>query len=214
MRRGGLLVALFALLACGPAAATGSWGGDIPATRQAGTRSPAALQTQSATGSAADSVPDDLDTRVKAIASRLRCPECRAQSVAESNSRISRAMREEIRDRLLAGETPEQIEAFFLESYGDFILLQPRARGLNLLVYALPVVAFLVGLTVFALVLRRRNDAYAVGGGSREGPRPTAGQEARTAREDADPTAGDPLAPEDREWLERAIRGERPPPRG
>ena len=179
MRRGGLLAALFALLACGPAAATGSWGGDIPATRQAGTRSPAALQTQSATGSAADSVPDDLDTRVKAIASRLRCPECRAQSVAESNSRISRAM-----------------------------------RGLNLLVYALPVVAFLVGLTVFALVLRRRNDAYAVGGGSREGPRPTAGQEARTAREDADPTAGDPLAPEDREWLERAIRGERPPPRG
>lgn len=139
-------------------------------------------------GTAADARDARLDALTAEIASRLRCLVCRGQSVAESSAQLAREMQTEIRERLGRRETPEEIIDFFVESYGEWILLRPPPRGVNLLVYILPAAAFLLGLAGVWWWLRSR--------------RPEPGPTGATRRDDVD----DGLAPEDRAWLEAAIR--------
>ena len=89
------------------------------------------------------------------IASRLRCVVCQNLSVADSPSEMAQQMRGLVRERLAAGDSREQVIQFFVERYGEWILLEPRREGFTLLVWVAPVVAVLAGLVVVALVLRR-----------------------------------------------------------
>ena len=92
---------------------------------------------------------------VREIGADLRCVVCQSLSVADSPSETAHQMREIIRERLRAGETPEQIRAYFVEKYGLWILLAPPRQGFNLLVWVAPFAALLGGLVVVAFVLRR-----------------------------------------------------------
>lgn len=96
-----------------------------------------------------------LDARVFEIADKLRCPVCVSESVAQSSSPTSIQMREMIKEQLEQGRSEAEILAFFQERYDDWILLDPPKRGLHLLVWILPAVAGLVGLTTLALLLTR-----------------------------------------------------------
>ena len=89
------------------------------------------------------------------IASQLRCVVCQNLSVADSPSEMAQQMRAIIRERLAAGETPDQVVQYFVERYGEWILLAPRRRGFTLLVWLLPPLALLAGLGVLAIVLRK-----------------------------------------------------------
>src|SRR5262245_58601346 len=64
-------------------------------------------------------------------------------------------MRGVIRERLAAGETPDQIKAYFVEKYGEWILLAPPRRGFTLLVWIVPYAALLVGVLIVIVVVRR-----------------------------------------------------------
>ena len=92
-----------------------------------------------------DPAEEALDALAAEVASGLRCPVCRNQSIVESNAELSREMQAVVRDRLAAGETPAEVEAYFVSRYGEWILLKPQARGINLLVYGLPVVVLVLG---------------------------------------------------------------------
>lgn len=96
-----------------------------------------------------------LEDRVRAVAAELRCPVCQNLSVADSPSDMAEEMRGLIREQLAAGKTPEEVKAYFLEKYGDWILLSPRARGLGLLVWLGPFAAAGAGLVVAGLAIRR-----------------------------------------------------------
>lgn len=90
------------------------------------------------------------------IASGLRCPVCRNLSVADSPSPLAEEMRAAIADRLKAGETPDEIRAYFADRYGEWILLNPRARGLGWLIWAGPPLALGLGaLAVWRLIKTR-----------------------------------------------------------
>jgi cytochrome c-type biogenesis protein CcmH len=130
-----------------------------------------------------DPVAAALDSKAADIAAMLRCPVCRGQSVVESNSSIAQEMQSVIRERLGEGQTEEEILAYFVGSYGDWIILKPRAIGLNLLVYVLPVVALVLGGIWLATRLRK----WSANGS--ETPATSAG-----------------LDDEDERWLEEAIR--------
>jgi cytochrome c-type biogenesis protein CcmH len=95
------------------------------------------------------------DQQVYAVASELRCVVCQNLSVADSPSEMANQMRAIVRERLAAGETPAQVRQYFVERYGDWILLAPPRRGFALVVWLAPLAAVLVGLTLAALLLRR-----------------------------------------------------------
>jgi cytochrome c-type biogenesis protein CcmH len=97
----------------------------------------------------------DRDEQVRRIAAQLRCPVCQNLSVADSPSELAQEMRGVIREQLEAGRSPEEITAYFLEKYGDWILLSPRPRGLSLLLWLAPFAAAAVGLVIAGLAIRR-----------------------------------------------------------
>jgi cytochrome c-type biogenesis protein CcmH len=90
-----------------------------------------------------------------------------------------------VRDRLEAGETQEEIEAYFVSRYGEWILLQPQARGINLLVYGLPLLVLVLGF----FLARNRLRKWA-----------RAGEDSVAADGPAD------LGAEDEQWLRDALR--------
>ncbi len=102
-----------------------------------------------------------LDARTKALASELRCPVCQGLSLQDSPSELAQQMRAVIRDQLRAGRTPEQVRAYFVSKYGEWILLQPEAHGFNLAVYILPVLGLLIGGFVIVRAARRWTRAAA-----------------------------------------------------
>ena len=101
-------------------------------------------------------VPVNEDT-VREIGTELRCVVCQNLSVADSPSETANQMRAIIRERLAAGETPEQVKAYFVEKYGLWILLSPPKQGFNLLVWIVPFVGLGLGLVLVAFTVRRRS---------------------------------------------------------
>ena len=99
-------------------------------------------------------VPVD-DAAVYAVASELRCVVCQNLSVADSPSEMAAQMRAVVRERLAKGEPPAEVIEYFVDKYGEWILLAPRRHGFNWLVWLLPPFAILVGIVVVALVVRR-----------------------------------------------------------
>jgi len=96
-----------------------------------------------------------LEDQVDAIAGELMCLVCEGQTVAESNSPLAIQMRTQIRERLAAGESREQILAYFVSQFGESVLAAPPKRGAGLALWLAPIVAFAVGLMVMARYLRR-----------------------------------------------------------
>ena len=95
------------------------------------------------------------DPRVYEVGSQLRCVVCQNLSVADSPSEMAHQMRGIVKERLAAGESPDQVIQYFVEKYGEWILLKPRRHGFNWLVWLAPYVAVGVGLVIFGFVVRR-----------------------------------------------------------
>jgi cytochrome c-type biogenesis protein CcmH len=105
-----------------------------------------------------------VDERVvHELAAQLRCVVCQTLSVADSPSETANQMRQIIRERLAAGETPEQVRQYFVQRYGEWILLAPPKEGFNLLVWVVPFVGLGAGLVLVVIVLRRWSRKPAAG---------------------------------------------------
>ena len=97
----------------------------------------------------------DLDEEVRRIATELRCAVCQNLSVADSPSELAQQMRGVILDQIKEGKTPEQIKAYFVSKYGEWILLAPSPKGLSLVLWVLPFVALVGGMVGVVLISRR-----------------------------------------------------------
>jgi len=95
------------------------------------------------------------EQQVYDVASELRCVVCQNLSVADSPSEMAAQMRAIVRERLAAGESPAQVRAYFVDKYGDWILLAPPRRGFTLLVWVVPYVAALLGVALVAVLVTR-----------------------------------------------------------
>ncbi len=96
--------------------------------------------------------PATVEDRAQAISAGLRCPVCQNLSVADSPSRLAGEMRVEVQGQLRAGRTDDEVRAFFVARYGEWVLLEPR----SLLPFVIPVAAVALGVGAWLLVLRRR----------------------------------------------------------
>ena len=118
----------------------------------AGAQGIAPIAPPRAAMTAADSV---LEARTTAVAATLRCPVCQGESIQDSPATLAQQMRAVVKERLRAGESEDQVKAYFVERYGEWILLEPKMSGLNILLYALPVILITGGL-VFVIYLVKR----------------------------------------------------------
>ena len=135
--------------------------------------------------------PRDPEEQVREIAAQLRCPVCQNLSVGDSPSELANQMRGVIRERVQAGQTRQQIEAYFVEKYGEWVLLAPAKRGFNLLAWVLPFVGVAVGGVAVAMLVHRWS-ARRAGGEGEPGP--------------AAADAAAPAGPEDAAYRERLRR--------
>ena len=99
---------------------------------------------------------EELDRAVALVAADIRCPKCQALSIADSGAASAQAMRGEARSLLASGYTRDQVVRYFEQRYGEFVLLEPRARGLNLIVWTAPAAIVLLGGLLVARRLKQR----------------------------------------------------------
>ncbi|WP_386682433.1 cytochrome c-type biogenesis protein CcmH [Loktanella sp. R86503] len=97
-----------------------------------------------------------LESRARDISAGLRCPVCQNESIDESNAPISHELRVLLRERLVAGDTDQQVVDFLVARFGEFILLQPDRRGANLILWAAAPLMLLIALGVGWFTIRRR----------------------------------------------------------
>ena len=96
-----------------------------------------------------------LDEKTNEVAALLRCPVCQGLSVSDSPSTMARNMKAEVREKLAAGWDQEQILEHFERSYGEFVRLQPPARGVNWLVWFGPIAGLVGGAVLIAWKLKK-----------------------------------------------------------
>ena len=109
-----------------------------------------------------DEVLDDhaLEQRARALSDGLRCPVCRNESIDESNAAISRDLRLLLRARLVAGDTDAEAMQYLVDRYGDYILLNPKVEGANILLWlAAPIMLILAGGIAFVTIRGRSTAA-------------------------------------------------------
>ncbi len=106
--------------------------------------------------------PDEiLDGRVwgawsRALGRQLRCLVCQNQSIDDSDADLAKDIRRIVRERLVAGDSDEEILAYLTARYGDFILLRPPVKPATWALWAGPFVVLALGAVGVALFLRRR----------------------------------------------------------
>ncbi len=86
----------------------------------------------------------------------LRCLKCQSQSIADSDAPMAGDMRHQVRTRIAAGEQPEQIRAWLIERYGDYVSYTPRVTAATWPLFAVPLVLLVLGGLVIGRRLRRR----------------------------------------------------------
>ncbi len=87
------------------------------------------------------------EQRALTLEQSIKCPVCRGQSVAESDSEASIAIRTEIERRIAAGQSDGEIRAYFAQTLGNDILLRPPSSGWGGLVWVLPIAGLIIAAT-------------------------------------------------------------------
>ena len=97
-----------------------------------------------------------LEARARALSAELRCMVCQNQSIDDSDASLARDLRVLVRERIAAGDTDEQVLAYIVARYGEFVLLKPRFSLRNALLWGTPAVLLVIGGVVLVVSTRRR----------------------------------------------------------
>lgn len=76
-----------------------------------------------------------LEERARELSQGLRCLVCRNENIDESNADLARDLRLAVRERLVAGDSDEQVIDYLVSRYGEYVLLSPRTNGANLILW-------------------------------------------------------------------------------
>lgn len=97
---------------------------------------------------------DVYTERTLELARQLQCPICAGQSVADSQATLAEQMRDTIERMVQAGQTDEQIIAYFVERYDENVLMDPPKSGFTLTLWWIPPAVLVVGALVVVLYIR------------------------------------------------------------
>ena len=105
-----------------------------------------------------DEILDDpaLESRARDISQGLRCLVCRNENIDDSNAELARDLRLLVRERLVAGDSDEEVVDFVTDRYGEYVLLKPTTGGANWLLWAAGPMMLVLALGIGVVFVRRR----------------------------------------------------------
>ena len=89
---------------------------------------------------------EKIEARFNKLSNELRCPTCQGLSVKDSDAGFSTSIKGKIRELMKQAKTDEEIKAYFVERYGEWILRAPPVSGFNMVLWILPGTAIVTGL--------------------------------------------------------------------
>ena len=95
-----------------------------------------------------------LEERARDISKDLRCLVCQNESIDDSEAILAKDLRVLVRERLLAGDSNDQVLQFIVDRYGEFALLRPKSNGSNLILWFSGPVMFLIALIISFLFIK------------------------------------------------------------
>lgn len=119
-----------------------------------------------------------LEARARAISKELRCMVCQNESIDESQAPLAHDLRVLVRQRIMAGDSDQEIINFLVSRYGEFILLKPPLSWNTLALWGAPPALLLLGIAMIIAVERRRR----VGRPVAQAPTLSADEEARISQ--------------------------------
>ncbi|MCR8725465.1 cytochrome c-type biogenesis protein [Frigidibacter sp. ROC022] len=111
---------------------------------------------------AAAVTPDEMlpdpaqEARAREISRLLRCPVCQGETIDDSGADIAADLRVLVRERILAGDSNEEVIKYIVDRYGEYVLFLPPARGVNLVLWIAGPVMLLLALMLAWMAARRR----------------------------------------------------------
>ena len=89
-----------------------------------------------------------IEERLYKLNRELMCPICEGLTLEQSQSKVAIDMREEIKKMIIKGMTDQEIKDYYVAQYGVIILADPPASGFNLLMWIIPIIFGLFGITI------------------------------------------------------------------
>ena len=126
---------ILVLLCCSPWAASNTW---------------AVIETY-------DFSSPDLERRYHVLSQELRCPKCQNQNIADSNAPIARDLRVVLYEQLEAGASDDEILAFMVARYGEFVRYRPGMDRNTVLLWAAPGLLLALGAVGLFMHFRQRS---------------------------------------------------------
>ena len=102
-----------------------------------------------------------LESRARELSRGLRCLVCQNESIDESNADLAKELRIVVRERLVEGDSDEEVLDYLVQRYGEFVLLKPRTDGWNIILWLSGPALFLLALGIGVSYVRGRAKAVA-----------------------------------------------------
>ncbi len=94
--------------------------------------------------------------RYRQLIQELRCLVCQNQNLADSNADLAKDLRDQTYNMITAGKTDEEIVAFMVNRYGDFVLYRPPLKSTTVLLWFGPLLLIVTGMVILFVQVRRR----------------------------------------------------------
>ena len=96
----------------------------------------------------------ELEARYRLLIEELRCPKCQNQNLSDSDSPIAADLREQIRVLLEEGKSDQEVVAYLVDRYGDFVRYRPAVQPNTLVLWFAPAVFAVLALVAVFFVVR------------------------------------------------------------
>ena len=100
-----------------------------------------------------------LEDRARTLSQDLRCLVCRNESIDESNAELARDLRVLVRERIVMGDSDDEVIAYLVDRYGEYVLLRPDRSGANLALWLAGPILLLVAAGGAGVWIARRRRA-------------------------------------------------------
>ncbi|GAB5481792.1 MAG: cytochrome c-type biogenesis protein CcmH [Parasphingorhabdus sp.] len=96
------------------------------------------------------------EEKARSLMEELRCLKCQSQSIADSDAPMAGDMRSQVRERIAAGATPEEVRNWLIERYGDWVTYNPPVNAVTWPLWIAPGVLLILAIWLARGLFRRR----------------------------------------------------------